>query len=172
MRQRAVLAACFGVALAVATGVIAAGANPQAYVWTLVGVAGVLVLPLGVLGWFLAGALAPTPPGEASGAGPAAHARADGQRGTRQRGGARGGGGHEGGGQRRGQEAAVAAQRELNDRASSAAWRDTVMITGAVLVVVAFVGVQWPTSYVLLGVIVVALVTQAVRQILVSRERT
>ena len=66
----------------------------------------------------------------------------------------------------------MAAQRELNDRASSAAWRDTVMITGAVLVVVAFVGVQWPTSYVLLGVIVVALLTQAVRQILVSRERT
>ena len=46
-----------------------------------------------------------------------------------------------------------------------------LFITGAVLVVVAFVGVQWPTSYVLLGVIVVALLSQAARQIAGGREK-
>jgi len=143
-RARPALAACFGIALAVAIGVIAAGANPQNHGWTLIAVAGVLVVPLAVLGWFLVGALdGPTAQPE-----PVRRGRP-----------------------RSGKDAAVAAQRELNDRASSAAWRDTVMITGAVLVVVAFVGVQWPTSYVLLGVIVVALLSQAARQIAGGREK-
>ncbi|WP_434080551.1 hypothetical protein [Sanguibacter sp. Z1732] len=155
MMRRRVPAVCSAIVLAVAVGVIAAGANPGAYLLTLAVVAGVLAVPLTVLGWILFGS-APTGGGagtRATGAGSA-------------KGAARGAGSRPGGGPR-----GSADDPGWSDRATAAAWRDTVIATSVVLVVVAFLGVQWRTSYVLLGVVVLALLAQAVRQVQIGRER-
>lgn len=148
-KQRSALAASFAVVLAVVTGVIAAGANSEDYLLTLAVVAGVLLVPMAVLGWFLAAALGS---GSKTGGG----GRSQGQ--------ARSGQRHNAA--RRG---AVADDLAIKEQASAAAWRDTMVITGVVLVVVAIVGVQWPTSWVLLGVLVVAMLTQSGRQVQAAR---
>lgn len=53
--------------------------------------------------------------------------------------------------------------------ATAAAWRDTLMAVGLVLMVVAFFGYQWPTSYVLLGVVGLGIVIQFVRVSIANR---
>lgn len=155
MMRRRLLAVCSAIVLAVAIGVIAAGANPEAYLLTLAAVAAVLAVPLTVLGWVLFGS-APTGVGAVTARATAAGSAKGAARATRTRagGGARGLSGDPG----------------WSDRATAAAWRDTVIATSVVLVVVAFVGIEWRTSYVLLGVVVLALLAQGVRQVQVSRQ--
>lgn len=57
-----------------------------------------------------------------------------------------------------------------SDTAAAGAWRDTVIATSAVLVVVSIFGYQWRTSYVLLGVVVVAMLSLAIRHAALSQK--
>lgn len=59
--------------------------------------------------------------------------------------------------------------RRTSDTAGSKAWRDSVIIVAAVLVVVSIFGWQWRTSYVLLGVLAVLYLARGIRLLLESR---
>src|SRR5690625_1239310 len=145
MTRRLLLTASFALALALPVGVIAAAANPGHYWLTRLLVTAAMALALGVLGWHLFGGGGPW--GPASGAGLAS-------------------------GQRSGRPPVAAREQQAEaaaDRASAEALRDTKIIVAAVLLVVAFTGWVWDTSWVLVGVLVVAFGTQAVRQLMAAR---
>lgn len=57
-----------------------------------------------------------------------------------------------------------------SQQAAAGAWRDTITATSAVLVLVAIFGFQWHTTFVLLGVVLIAMASLVVRSLLLRHQ--